>query len=163
DGVVGLLVVAWLFIRRRPGTAGMLLSLVVIARVEIAFFALALAAYAACTPGYRRFLVMAPIVPAIYLLAGGLYHGDMLWAYHYPSFPWSNQMVEPAVRAQYGGDLKDLITTVLALTPVVGVVAWVTVRGLAPLESTLCVTAIAFVAAIRGFPFTELIYVDASP
>lgn len=163
DATVALLLAAWLMARKQLIAAGLALSLMVLSRVEIAFFALALAAYAAVTPGYRRFLLAAAVIPIVYVLAGALYHGDVLWPLHYPSFPTANPAIPPDVRAHYGGDLRDLITTVLGLTPVIGVVLWASFRRLPALESVLSLTAIAFVLAIRVLPFTQLIYVDASP
>ena len=163
DGTIGLLVAAWLLFRKRPIAAGLVVGVVVLARVEAAFFALALAAYAVLTPGLRRFVGGALAIPTIYVLLGALYHGSLLWPLLYPSSVFSNPMIDPAARAQYAGSLEDLITTVLALTPVIGVLMWVSLRGPWSLESTLSAAVIGFILVIRVLPFTQLIYVDASP
>jgi hypothetical protein len=163
DGTVGLLLAVWLLSRQWPIAAAAALSFVVLARTEIAFFGVALAVYAALTPGCRRFLPSVAAMLTVYALAGAVYHGDLLWTLHYPSFPTSNPTIDPAMRARYGGDLKDLTTTILALLPVIGAVLWTSFRRCGRLEFTLWLTAIAFLLAIRILPFTQVIYVDDSP
>lgn len=163
DALLALLAVAWLLARGWPTAAGGLLTLMVLSRIEVAFFGAALAAYALATPGARRFVVAAVGLAVAYVLAGALYHGDLLWPLHYPAFPTANPAVEPEARAHYGGDLKDLVTTVLGLTPVVGIGLWASWRAMPRLEAVLGLTAVAFVLAIRVLPLTQLIYVDASP
>ena len=163
DGTVGLLLVAWLMSRNFPLTAGLFLGAVVLGRIEIAFFAVVLAAYAALTPGRRRLLLGAVAIPGLYFLAGTVYHGDLLWPLHYPSSVFSNPAIGAAERAGYGGSLRDLVSTALGLTPVVGALAWISLRGRGALENVLILAAIAFVLVIRVLPFTQLIYVDASP
>ncbi|HSQ00022.1 MAG TPA: hypothetical protein VL049_22590, partial [Candidatus Dormibacteraeota bacterium] len=78
-------------------------------------------------------------------------------------FPTGNAAVLPEARARYGGDLKDLVATVLALTPAIPVGLWASWRGAPRLETVLSLTAIAFVLAIRVLPLADLVYVDASP
>jgi hypothetical protein len=163
DATVGLLFVAWLMARKLPAIAGCVLSLVVLARAEIALFALALAVYAAATPGCRRLLWATLVIPAVYLLFGARYHGSLLWPLIYPPSLTSNPTIAAAERAWYGGTFSDLVTTALALTPAIGMLMWTSVRGRSSLENTVSITAIAFVAVIRILPFTNLIYVDASP
>lgn len=163
DALLALLLVAWLLARGRATAAGMLLTLIVLSRIEVAFFGVALAAWALATPGARRFVLAAAALAAAYVLAGAVYHGDLLWPLHYPAFPTANPAVGPEARAGYGGDLKDLVTTLLGLTPVLGIGLWASSRGLPGLEVVLGATAVAFVLAIRVLPLTQLVYVDASP
>ena len=163
DALLALLLIVWLLARGWPVAAGLLLTAMVLSRIEVAFFGAALALYALATPGARRFVVAAAALAIGYALAGAVYHGDLLWSLHYPAFPTANPAVGPEVRAHYGGDLKDLVTTVLGLTPVVGIGLWAAWRGLPRLEAVLAATAVAFVLAIRVLPLTQLVYVDASP
>ena len=163
DALLALLLIVWLLARGWPVAAGLLLTAMVLSRIEVAFFGAALAAYALATPGLRRMIVAAAALAVVYALAGAVYHGDLLWPLHYPAFPTANPAVGPEARSHYGGDLKDLVTTVLGLTPVVGIGLWAAWRGVPRLETLLGATAVAFVLAIRVLPLTELVYVDASP
>ncbi|HSP99700.1 MAG TPA: hypothetical protein VL049_20960, partial [Candidatus Dormibacteraeota bacterium] len=78
DALLALLAVSWLLARERPTAAGLLLALMVLSRIEVAFFGVALAAYALVTPGARRFVIAAAALGAVYVLAGAVYHRDLL-------------------------------------------------------------------------------------
>lgn len=162
DATVGVLVVAWLLARNRPVAAGLLLSLVVIARVETLVFAVAFATYALLHRDSRRLLGAAVVIPLLFWLAGALYHGDFFWPLHYPSSVSANPIIGPEERAAYGGSVANVITTLLALTPVIGVLLWMSLRG-GLLENIVVLAAVGFVIALRVLPFTQLVYVDASP
>ena len=118
DAVVGLLVVAWLMARNLPLAAGLLAGAVVLGRIETALFVLALAAFAWLQPTRRRFLGGLVALPAALVLAGAFYHRSLLWPLLYPSSLSSNAGIGAAERATYGGTFEDLVTSVLALTPV---------------------------------------------
>ena len=163
DALLALLALIWLLETGRPSAAGLLLTLIVLSRIEVAFFGVALAAYAVATPGARRFVVAAAALAALYALAGAVYHGDLLWPLHYPAFPTANTAVLPEARAHYGGDLKDLVATVLALTPAIPIGLWASWRRAPRLEAVVCWAALAYVFAIRVLPLFDLVYVDASP
>jgi hypothetical protein len=163
DALLALLAVTWLLNARRPTAAGVLLTWIVLSRIEVAFFGVALAAYALATPGARRFVVAAAALATVYVLAGAVYHGDLLWPLHYPAFPTANPAVLPEARAHYGGDLKDLVAVVLALTPAIPIGLWASWRAAPRLEVVVSVAAIAYVVAIRVLPLADLVYVDASP
>ena len=163
EAVVGVVAVAWLLSRGQPLAAGLLLGVVVIARVETAVFALALALWSLRTPDWRRLLPGAVALPALFALAGALYHGDALWPLHYPSSLFDNPAVSPEARARYGGTPSDLVSTLLGLTPALGLLLWWPARAGTALERTLICSALAFLVAIRILPFTHLVYVDASP
>lgn len=162
DAMVGVLLVAWLLAHHRPIAAGLLLSLVVIARVETAVFAAAFAAYALVHRSSRRLLGAAFALPVLFWLTGAVYHADLLWPLHYPSSVPANPVISPEERAAYGGSVANAITTLLALTPVIGVLLWTSLQGGA-LENLVVLAAAGFVAALRILPFTQLVYVDASP
>ena len=163
EAVVGVVAVAWLLSRGQPLAAGLLLGVVVIARVETAVFALALVAWSLRTPDWRRLLPGLVLLPALFALAGAVYHGDLLWPLHYPSSLFDNPAVSPEARARYGGTPDDLVDTLLGLTPALGLLLWLPWRAGTALERTLVGAAIAFLIAIRILPFTHLVYVDASP
>jgi hypothetical protein len=157
DATVGLLLVVWLVTCQRPLTAGVVMSLVLLGRIETAVFAVALIGYAIATPGARRLLLGLVILPTIYVAAGALYHGSLLWPLRYPS-----SVFNPAMLVR-GGSLDDLVTGLLTLSPVLGVLCWAPLRTPARLETVLWIASLAFIVAIRGLPFTQLIYFDASP
>ncbi len=163
DGLVGVLAVAWLLAHRRPLAAGLLMGVVVFGRVETALFAVAFAAYALWTPGARRVLLGLPVVPVLFVAAGALYHGTLLWLLHWPSSALDNPAVSASERALYGGNINDMFTTLIALTPVIGALAWASWRSMRSLEGVLTLAAVAFVVAIRVLPVTQLVYVSASP
>lgn len=162
DATLGVLLAAWLTARKRPIAAGLVLSLVVLARVETVVLTAAFVAHAIRDRNSRPLLAAVVVIPAAFVMAGAVYHQDVLWPLHYPSSVPDNPVIDPAERAGYGGSPADAITTLLALTPVISVLVWISWRG-APLENLLTLAALAFVAALRLLPFTHLIYVDASP
>ena len=161
DGTVGLLAAAWLMARKEPMAAGLVLGVVILGRVEISFFALALVAFAVLTPGYRRLPFGMLIFPAVYTLCGALYHGDVLWVLHYPQTIF--RFFEAARCDDCSGTLNDLVTTVIGLMPAAGVLVWPWFRGRWSLENTLGIAAIAFVFMMRFLPFTQRINADVSP
>jgi hypothetical protein len=163
EATIGLLAVACLLTRHWPMSAGLLMGVVAVGRIETAVFGLAFMAYAMLTPGCRRFLVGVFVFPTILALLGALYHGDLLWPLRYPSSLYSNPTIVPAERVWYVGTPRDLVYTLLALTPVIGVLAWTSFRGQTSIERTLTIGAFAFVVVLRILPVTEVIYVDASP
>jgi hypothetical protein len=163
DATVGLLLVAWLLTRRRAVAAGLLIGLLMLGRAETAFFAVALATFAFLTPGYRGMLVGMVVLPVIYVLTGAVYHGELLWPLHYPATLYTSPMIETAEMTRLRGSFRDSVTTLLAMTPVIGALAWTSFRGCSRLEKTLGLTAIAFLLTIRLAPLTQLVLLTASP
>lgn len=157
DATVGVLLAAWLVVRQRPLLAGVVMSLTVLGRVETAVFAIALAGYAIVTPGARRLLPGLLIVPLLYVAAGAAYHGTILWPLRYPS-----SALNPTLPVR-SGSLRDVVASVLALSPVIGVLCWAPLRAAARLETVLYIAALAFVGAVRVLPLTQLIYFGVSP
>ncbi len=163
EAMLGVLLVAWLITRDMPLVAGVIAGLILIARVETAIFLVAVAAYAVVKLNDRRFMIGTITTLVVFVLLGACYHGHLLWPLTYPSSVSTNEAIDATRRAAYGGSLADFVTAGLSLTPVIAVALWTSVRNRSSFELTLIVAAFAFVAVIRVLPFTQLVYVDASP
>jgi hypothetical protein len=163
DAMVGVAFVAWLVTRDRCLAAGVVAALLLVARVETAIFVAAIGAFAVLKLGDRRFLLGALATLLVFLVLGATYHGDLSWPLRYPSSVRSNEAIDAAHRAAYGGTVGDLAVAILCLTPVAVVALWTPARARPAFEAVLILAAFVFVAAIRLLPFTNLVYVDASP
>jgi hypothetical protein len=163
EAVLGLLAVTWLMVRGAPLSAGVLGSLLVLGRAETLVFVFAFALYALLHPGRRGFVIAAAAVPLLYVPLGALYHGDVWWPLRYPPSLGSNPTIPSSVSALYGGNLGDLVITLVGLTPALGALLWLPWRGRPALERTAVGTAIAFVVILRLLPFFEVINFDAGP
>ncbi len=166
DAITGVLLVLYLLVvRRSPGVAGVVAGMLPLVRAEISIFVLALAAY--CTvAGRRRFLLGLPAFGLLLAFAGIFYHGDVLWVLHYPP---TVVIPEGSTAAAFGkyGFAKDspaqALTALLAIAPLVGLLALVPRKVLAPVERVILVAAVVFVVLIRGLPLVGLFRFDDSP
>lgn len=166
DAVTGLLLALYfLVVRRSPGAAGFVAGMLPFVRAEISIFVLALVAY--CTvAGRRRFLLTLPGFGLAVAFFGIFYHGELFWFVHYPP-----TVVVPkgATAAAFGefGFAKDhpaqALTVLLAIAPLIGLLALVPRKVLGPLERVMLWAALVFVVLIRGLPLVGLFRFDDSP
>ncbi len=170
DAVTGLALVLYLWIvRERPLLAGLLLGALLFARSELALFALGLGAFAFLhTKNNRRLALAIPVVPALYALAGALYHHDLLWALAFPpALPTPPPETPRFGEHGYGAGLGDTLLALLSLTPALLLLPAARIfRGKSRAEIYLrlfAVLALAYVAAIRGLPALGIFNFDDSP
>ncbi len=164
DAVTGLALVLYLWIvRERPLAAGLLLGALLFARSELALFALGLGAFAFFhAKGNRRLALAIPIVPVIYLLAGALYHHDLLWIFAFPPALPSPPPETPRFGEHgYGAGLGDTLLALLSLTPALLLLP--AARRNEIHLRLFAALALAYVAAIRGLPALGIFNFDDSP
>lgn len=162
EAMLAVLLVVWLVLRDRRLAAGVVAALILIARVETAIFVVAVGAFALAKLGDRRFLLGTTATLLLYVVFGAAYHGHLSWPLTYPSSVATNEAIDAAHRASYGGTFADLVVAILLLTPV-AVALWTPLGIPSSFEATLILAAFVFVAVLRVLPFTNLVYVDASP
>jgi hypothetical protein len=107
DGVVFGLVGLVLVLSRMPLAAGLVAGALPLARFEMSLMSLLIAAIALTRERPWRFVVGAPVVPASYLAAGAVYHGNLLWFLEYP--PVWGDLAAPG--------MEVIATTAGSLTP----------------------------------------------
>ncbi|HFE46278.1 MAG TPA: hypothetical protein ENJ18_12405 [Nannocystis exedens] len=184
DAVTGLALVLYLWIvRERPLAAGLLLGALLFARSEVALFALGLGTFALFRArGSRRLALAIPVVPAIYILAGALYHHDLLWALHFPpALPTPPPETPRFGEHGYGAGLGDTLLALLSLMPALLLLpAARLLRGKRKSKNNsksrterksraeihlrlFAALALAYVAAIRGLPALGIFNFDDSP
>jgi hypothetical protein len=135
DGVVGTSLFLYLLIaRKKEGWAGLVLGALPWVRHELAFLVAVVLVRTVVTDRSRRLILGAFAFPALYGLAGAIYHRDALWLLHYPPttlHPMPNNPVwEPF-------SVAKLLDTLVSITPAIALCAFVRPKRLGPIERTL--------------------------
>lgn len=161
DAAAGCALVLLLLAKDRARSAGVVLGALLFARSELAVLAVALAAQSIGTRSFRRALPWIAVVPAVYALAGALYHRDLLWIAHYP--PALPAATPGGGWTGRGSELTGLAGTLLAVTPAIGVALFARARDLSPIERCSAIFVALFVVALRVMPLAGVFNFDASP
>ncbi len=165
DAITGFMLVLYLLVvRRAPAAAGVVAGALPLIRAEMSIFVIALALYCLARER-RRFLLALPSVGLLFAVAGAFYHHDVLWFIHYPPTLMGQGEATP-LRGAFGYAQASAGATVgvlLAIAPLLGLLALVPWRRFASLERVLLLASLVFVLAIRGFPIIGLFHFDDSP
>jgi hypothetical protein len=169
DALTGLVLVLYLWrVRGRPAVAGALLGALVLIRAELVIVAVGLALVALVakrgSPDRARSLALAaPLLPALYALAGALYHGDLLWPLRYPPALAAPPAVGLFHAHGYAGSLGDAALALLALCPFIVLFPGLRASRLPPFERLAALLVLLYLLAIRGLPALGLFNFDSSP
>ena len=163
DAVVGLALVLLLWVSGRELAAGFVLGVLVWVRAELLVLVIAMLIWAAVHRRPRAVLGLA-IWPALYGLAGALYHQYLPWMLHYPpglSEPMPDTPYwEPHHRAT---SLPALVDAAIAISPAVVLAALVRLRTCTSLERWWGAAACILAGALVLLPHWQLFNFDQSP
>lgn len=157
DGVLALAVALYLWIvRARPLAAGVLLGALPWIRYEFGMISVVLAALALLRPQDRRLAAGACVVPALYLGAGALWHGSLIWWLDLPPTlaeplpsAWVFDRISPTMAyASY------LAWELAAVTPAFAVALLAPTQPRGPVERSLLIALAASAFAMLVVPFT---------
>ncbi len=162
DGAVGVALVLYLLsVRRWPLLAGIVAGLLPWVRFELAVFSIVITLHALTSEQDRPAVLGVMIFPLAYIVAGALYHRDLVWLAHFPpSAPW-----DPAnliYKTQLIGP-RYFLEPALALTPAAALLAALPVVRLGRLERVALVYALAAIAAVHVLPIFKIGNFGASP
>lgn len=165
DAVVGVALVVLAWSSGRWLVAGVVMGALVWVRSELAVLALVLAGAALVQrPWQWRALVGLAAFPAVYGLAGAVYHGDLLWMLHWPPALAAPMEGNPFWEAHHAeASLPTVMAAVLAITPAVALLGTWRAPTAGAVERAGLAFAIAFVAALVLLPRWRVFNFDLSP
>jgi hypothetical protein len=165
DAVVGVAAVMLAWASGRWLVAGAVMGMLVWVRSELAVLALVLAAAALLQrPRQLRALVGLLVFPAIYGLAGAVYHGDLLWMLHWPPALPTPMAGNPFWQAhQAEASLPAVMAAVLAITPAVALLGTWRAATAPSVERAGLVFTVVFMAALVLLPRWQVFNFDLSP
>jgi hypothetical protein len=165
DAVVGVALVMLLWSRERWLAAGAVMGALVWVRAELAVLALVLAAAAVLQrPRQLRALVGLAAFPALYGLAGAVYHGDLLWMLRLPPALPAPMHDNPFWQPHHAhASLPAVMAALLAITPGVAWLGAWRASSASAVERAGLAFAIVFVAALVLLPRWQVFNFDLSP
>lgn len=154
DGVVGVCLTLWLLSRRQLLLAGTLAGMLPWIRFELGLFSAILAGHALLVRADRRLLLGLWIFPVLYAASGALYHGDALWFVHYPPNVGADPS-NPMWQGQARG-VRLLLEPLLAVTPLVPLLAVLPWTRLTAMERTLLIYVVVGALVMNVFPVFQI-------
>jgi len=160
-GVLYAALVLYLLVARRSVFwAGLALGAMPWVRHEYVVLVAGLALYAVLKDRNPRFFAGLFIFPVVYLSAGAVYHGDVLWWLHFlpaltvpePTCTWNRQW-----EAAYLQQLVSMLGVITPAWPLIFLASW---RRQSPLEKTLLISLLVTFLFMFIVPFTRFLKFD---
>lgn len=163
DAVAAVCIFAWLRASERRVWAAAVVGAAVFIRSELAVLALLVALDALRSRRWKELAGLGSFA-ALYGLAGAGYHADLLWMVHFPPALPDAMPGNPFWSVHSGeASLSDIVTTAVALSPLLPLVALVHWRSLSEDERLGVVFAGLFALALIVLPRWRVFNFDQSP
>ncbi|MEM6293851.1 MAG: hypothetical protein AAGA54_21425 [Myxococcota bacterium] len=163
DVVAGLCIFAWLYVSDRHVAAAVVLGMLPWIRAEVAVL-VPIVAVAAAQERHWRVLAALPAFGAMYGVAGIAYHHDPIWFLHYPPALPEPMPGNPFWASHSGAaSLSDIVTTAVALTPLLPALGLMRWSSLGRLERIGLVFVASFALALVVLPQWRVFNFDQSP
>lgn len=163
DAVAAVCIFAWLRASERRVWAAAVIGAAVFIRSELAVLAV-LVALDALRMRSGRELIGLGAFAGLYGVAGAAYHGDLLWMLHFPPALPDAMPGNPFWSVHSGeASLSDVVTTAVALSPLLPLVALTQWRALSEHERLGVVFAALFAVALIVLPRWRFFNFDQSP
>lgn len=164
DGVVALCLVLDLYARRRDSPAwAIVLGTMPWIRYELGVFVVVWLAWDLATRRKWAVVAWAAAFPLAYVVAGALYHRDLLWAFHFPPSapPQASNRLWSSVHA--GGSFGQVASRLDLVTPLLSAALLAPWRSLRGPERAAAVFGAAYLVALNVLPRFQVVNFDYSP
>jgi hypothetical protein len=163
DGVAATVLFLYLLIAlQRPLLAGVVLGALPWVRTELALLVVVFGVYAALWD--RKLLAGVLLFPAVYLLAGAVYHQSLLWPLAYPPALPAPMPGNPVYAHELSSiGLPKVLGTLAAVTPAFALALAAPLRRLGRQERALAIFTLGFFATMNLFPIWQIFNFGFTP
>jgi len=163
EGIVFMAVSLYLITRGRLLSAGIVLGAASWVRYEFSIFVIGLAVLALLDRNYRRLIPGLLVFPALYLIAGAVYHSDLLWWIHYP--PTLAHAIEGTQFRLHDkpGHLNRMLIMALTVTPVWALAISMRSGRMGRLEKGLLAILALTAVVMMAIPFLDVLNFNHNP